>query len=146
MALTVQQIADFAATRLSSVNARFMSKRDKEYANAEHVDFEIDDALIRVHMNNHVKSEFKILKADINKSRQELMDKYAETALSNFKRDFLAFSKAYVVSVPIQEMKDPGRLYARSNIGGLNVSASAIADKDGNFDVTIEILFGVLSL
>jgi len=147
MPLTVQEIADFAHARLTNATGvRFFGKQDKEYVNSEHVDFSIDDAIIRMSMNNHLKVEFTVPAADVQASRQTIYTKYAQPAFEQFFNDFQVLKKAYVVSVPIMPMADPGRIVARNSNNGLHVIASALRQPNNDYLVTVEILFGALNL
>lgn len=144
--ITPVDLAQVAANRIERSNTRFMPKADKEYVNAEHVDFQLDDALIRVFMNNHVVANFTVPAADAGLSRKAMYDKYGESAITNFVRDFRTIVKSLTISVPVVRRQDPGIEVARHVEGGVHVVAYKLDRPNGDIQYRVETLFGTLRL
>lgn len=145
--ITAQELANFASNRLGNANSRFITRQDRsDYATLETVDFNVDDALIRVTLSQHLSVKFTVAEADLNLDRQSLLDKYGETGLLSFRQNFGILSKSVVVSVPMMERKDPGRTVARSSTGGVHVIASELTLPNNDVEFTLDTLFGTIGI
>ena len=144
--ITVADLAIVTASRIERSDTRFMPKADKSYVNGEHVDFELDDALIRVSMNNHVVADFVVPAADANLDRKAMYDKYGEPAITKMVQDFRLLAKSLTVSVPIVKRQDPGIEVERHVHGGVHVVAYKLDLPDGGIRYRVETLFGTLRL
>jgi hypothetical protein len=144
--ITTQELADFAANRINNkIETRVVAKRNGEFGVNDHVDFELDDATVRVMLKQRVSADFTVPASEVKLGRKAIFDKYAEPALESFFRTIEKITKRVTVSAPMAERLDQGIESARSG-DPFQVIAYQMTRPNGDVRYGIETLFGTFNV
>lgn len=140
--ITSDDISAYLLKAISNTDTRFVTGEDQ----GGYVDFELDDAIIRVMLNQSVVRRIVIPERETKLSREELFKKYALPAISEFITEFRNKAKRVVVTAPTMARRDPNLTTTRSRNAAVHLAVSSVMHPTGEVYFTIEMKFGTFRI
>lgn len=142
---TAEDIMAVIEKQFSRIDARFISGQEQDGV----VDLTLDDAIIRVSLNQRVVRTFSITERQVaaaKDDRQLLFDTYAAPMIYEFMQELRSKCKRVVVCVQPIQRRDPDRLTVTGRDFGPRLAASSVIDRSGTYTFTIEMRFGTFNI
>lgn len=142
---TTDDIIAVIEKAISTIDARFIYGVEQDGV----VDINIDDAIIRVSLNQRVVREFVVTeeqKLADEEDRRLLFQKYAAPVIAEFVDELRMKAKRVVVCVQPVRRRDPDRITSRIENSAPRLAASSVDGKDGSTTFVIEMRFGTFNI
>lgn len=140
--ITAQDITSALDKYMKRVDTRFLKGEEHDGV----VDLTLDDADIRVHLNQSVVRTITIPEREGRLDRKTLFDKYVQPKLVEFVTEFRNKAKRVVVTVVPVIRRDPNRETAKGRDTAFHLGASYLRQPSGDFEFVIEMKFGTFNI
>ena len=140
--ITNQDITTALEKAILATDTRFVVSTDED----GHADFAIDDALIRVMLNQRIERVITIPRDARELDRLEVFKTYVAPKINEFVTEFRSKAKRVVVTVLPEERRDPTRETFKGRNAGVHLGVSSMVTANRDLEFTIEMKFGTFRI